>query len=383
MAWIDPVVSKKTGKVTGYKIRYRVNGKKPSSETYRTKAEAAQNLDRYEAIEKSLQPLMGTREHASLTLMEIIERYLDDKIKRKELLKEYRAERKRDLLRVVKQGGWRFTTDVTPSSIVAWRQGISGEGRTSAAYLRGMLKWSNENLNQAIHPLAHVRLRPSKRAQREPERPAAEDVLSWLQKARDCGANTYALVVCILWQGWRPKMCRAMRVGHFNVEGGFATLGEIKGQPGSTKKTFLFPVVIEALRTITAYRPRTDYLFQDPRTGRGWAENEKDRCNITHWWRRHIDGRKGRGVYQLKSDAISYLSEFLSPAQIQGFTLQADKSTVLIYDRTNEQQQKKSIDLVVQKGARWGQDVQRSAISPEPDSHKPLEKHDAQSGAMG
>ncbi len=377
MAWIDPVINKRTGKIAGYKIRYRLNGKKPSSEIFATKAAATGELPRYQAIEDSRKSLDGTRAHAILPLSELIRRYLDYRIAQKRLKPEYYNERLRDLLRTVTAGHWITTSDITLQSVIAWRTYMCGRDRRGGAYLRGLLSWASD-IDQPVCPKAYRALKPTKSPVKIIPRPSVADVKCWLEKSLLYGSNVAALVHCCVWHGWRPSMAARMRVEDYDPEAGCVLLRDLKQQGGGERKTFLVDSANVMIRSLVFCRDPKDYIFLDPRTGQGWMAG-KDRCAITHWWRRHIDPRTGKGVYNLKYDAMSHMADCgLNPAEIQAFTGHKDLRQVLTYLRTNEERQKASISRLT-AGARWGQDTKSAAISPETESHKPLKIHGTQS----
>lgn len=375
MAWPDKVRNR-AGKLLGFKIRYRFNGQVLSSPTFSTKAEAITHLARYQGIEDSAKPLDGTRTHSLIPLLELIIRFVSAKVKDGEMREEYREERLRDLRRTIKLGGWALTSDVTVSSVMTWREKLVGTGKRDGAYLKAVLNWANAKLDQPIQPKVLVELRPPRTPRRVVDRPTSEDVRQWIATAKDNGDQAHALVLSLVWQGIRPSTAKRIKIYHYHPDdGGYFILGDLKGQAQDTKKTYLFPMVKAAIDKIINGRAPHESLYLNPRTGKSW-DDPKDRCAITHWWYRHIESRRGKGVYNLKYDAISYLLEHLSPAQVQAFTLHADISQLMIYDRTNDVIQKAAI-LSVMQGARWEQNLQPAEIPAPPENHKPLPEHKA------
>jgi hypothetical protein len=345
MAWLDKVKNG-DGKVTGYRIKYMVAGKARPSPTYATKAEASEQLPHYKAVEDSQRPMTGVREFAPMTLEELAIRYVDYQITEKKKIKEfYRDERLRELRRAITAGGWVRTSDITVGSIMAWRKKFRSNGSARlGAYLRAMLRWASEKLDQQIDHRILAELRPPKWQKKFLPRPSMEEVQGWLAKAKQHGPNTDAFVSAILGQGWRMLMAARLKVRDYIPVPGKMLLRGVVEKNGRERETLLLPEVNRKIAAITDGRSPDEPLFLDPRTGKGWLAGGV-RCAPTQWWHAHIDGRVGKGFYNLKYESVSdKFDAGLTPQEIMDFTGHLSMAQVMEYSRSNEERQRLAIE---------------------------------------
>jgi hypothetical protein len=359
MAWLDKVKNS-NGKVTGYRIKYMVHGKAKPSPVYGTKAEASEHLDHYQAVEDSFRPMSGTREHAPMTLEELTLRYVDYQITVKKKIKEfYREERTAEIRRAFTLGGWQSPSDITVGSIITWRKKYSGNGsQRPGAYLRAMLRWASEKLDQQIDHRILAELRPPKWHKKVVPRPTTAEVQGWLAKAKQHGPNADAFVSAILGQGWRMLMTARLLVrDYIPVPGKMILRGQVD-KNGRERETLLLPEVNRKIAAIAEGRSPDEPLFLDPRTGKGWLTGG-DRRQMSIWWRLHIDGRPGKGFYNLKYESVSdKFDAGLTAQEIADFTGHLSLAQVMQYSRSNEDRQRMAIDKLTGRNLGGGSSSQ-------------------------
>lgn len=367
MAWIEEVINKKTRKTQGYRVKYRMHGKKIPGGVFHTKADAAQALPKFDAIEEAQKEMVGTKAIKQMPLLEMVHRYLDYKLSEGELLPRYRQERQRDLVMIIEEGRWTIPSDVTPASVVEWKTRKMGKGHRRGAYLRAMLAWAKGDLLQPIEDLTLTRLAAPQSSISNNERPPSALVNTWKEKARAAGPNVEALVHMLVSFGSRCVALAEMKVCDFNAQ-----TGTIKYHDEKHKDiTYNMPIgrdqkAIFLLNRITQGRDGKDHpLFISPRTGQGWNE-EKDRTAISTWWHHHIDSRAGYQIRNLKYEAMSHMDEMgLSHSQIALFTGHKTTAQVDRYLRANDESRQRAMEKLyptkpeVEMGAKWGQNVQR------------------------
>lgn len=342
MAWIEKKRNK-AGKVTGCIIRYWKAGRgseKGWSEVYETKGKASEALPAWQAIEDAGKEL-GLRQHASIHLKELIIRYLDYRISKKKIDASYRAERLKELNAIIDDCNWTKTEDVSSAGVIAWHTRHGGKGSRKGGYLRAVLIWSRNNFHQQVDPVALELLKVTKSTRKVIERPSALEVATWLASGKRYGENAFALLYHLRWYGWRPVTAAKMVIGDLALNETKIILRGLKRGGGDIEHP-ITEESAELLRKITKGRPPTDPVFLDPTTGKRWAL----RGGIKNWWRKFIDSRPKKGIYNLKYEAISHMFACgLPPADIQNFTGHRDINQVMVYARTNDASRRVSLEL--------------------------------------
>ncbi len=334
MAWIEEVISKKTGKITGHRVKYRRNGKKIPGGVFHTKAEAALALPKFQALEDAHKEMAGTRATGSKTLLELASRYVDFKRMKKKLLPEYVEQRLYDLQYVINEGGWTTTSDVTKESVLDWQTKKDGVGSRRGAYLRGLLKWARDNLDQAVDEKAILLLKPPASSNTDIPRQSQEQIAAWKAKATAQGPHAEALFHILLYYGGRCISLARMQVSDYDPFAGTLTHRKVK----HTNADVTHPVDedgLKLLNRIAAGRKPSEFLFLSPITGLPWhdvAEGRKKlKTPISDWWRNRIDSRRDKQIRNLKYEAITHMIELgMHSSQIAFFT---GHKTLAVIDR--------------------------------------------------
>lgn len=321
----------------GHVVRWREGAKLLCSTVYRRKDEAQAKAREVESRIAARRP---AHVGADLDMTEILERY---RLRRTSMggraIHVDKAHKR--LASLCAENKWTNARSVTPASIERWK--LAGGSPRAGAYLRAVLRWAMETLDQAVDSRALVALRP-RPLRRRPKAGLATEVqlAEWQAKADACGDNPGALVHCLSTYGWRPITAADLKVGDFNATEGTVTTA-VKG--GDIVRHPLLPETIARLQTITAGRPADAPLFLDPRAKepRGWEPDASKRDSIIDWCRTQL----GLKSYDLKRWAISrMLSRGLAPQTVALFTGHRTISQVLTYARTNDEKARAALALM-------------------------------------
>ncbi len=376
MAWIEEVKDRKTKKIIGHRVVYRIGATKVPGPTFATKGEAKAALPKFAAIEASKKTLTATRLHSEIPLIELIPRYLDLRLARKKLKSRYYAERKRDLERIVKDGGWIATADITVPSVEAWVTKKDGKGLRSAGYLCALLRWAANSLEQGVCQKALKVLAPPQSKQSVHDRPLWEVLDTWRLRAAAQGPHGEALFYMLVTYGGRCMALGDMKVRDFDAREGVVYNFDVKksgdiGYPIDPQARFL-------LARIVIGRSPDEPLFLDPRTDKGWNAT-KGRSAMVDWWHFSIDSRKGFQIRNLKYEAMSHMDEMgLSASEIAMFTGHKTISQVNRYLRSNPVSKRAALAKLFPAkpeefaGANQGQTLQHDENSRNDESYKPL-----------
>ncbi len=327
MAWPAPVKDRKTGRITGWRIKYRIGKKEgPPSTVFHTKAEALLQEPKFQALEDAGKELTGTNATNAKTLLELAHRYVAFKEQKKKLLPEYREQRLYDLTFVINEGGWVYTSDVTKQSVLDWQDKKNGRGARRGAYLRGLLKWASDNLDQAVEAKALLLLKPADSQTTDIPRQSPEQIAAWRAKAIAEGPHAEALFHLLLYFGGRCVSLARMLVSDYNPFAGTLTHRKVKHTNHDITHP-VDPVGIALLNRISAGRKPDEALFLSPITGQPWTAKTKggkgkaSKTPITNWWRDRIDNRTGFQIRNLKYEAITHMIELgMRGEQIAFFT---------------------------------------------------------------
>lgn len=346
----------------GFKVRWWTNGrgsKRASSVVFPTKDKAIEHAEKIGHSISAKRKVGAGRHLVALPLTEIVHRWIAFRVAKRRMLAEHTAERTRDLLALVDGRGWRTTADITVAAVDAWTVATSGRGARLGAHLRALLRWAGESLDQPVEMKALLALKPptGRKRARSP-RPTLEELLGWMAKADACSPNAGAFVHCQVLYGWRPVMGVRLqakdvdlnvplRVGRKTLTFGRAITRNLKGT-GDDREHLLLPETVERLRPLLAGLKPEDFVFQDPRTGRGWfaprPNGKRNRIAPSQWWRANIDDRVGKGIYRLKNEATSVMRDAgLAPQEGRAFTGQRSDSIFNTYLATNDEQQLRSL----------------------------------------
>lgn len=225
---------------------------------------------------------------------------------------------------------WALCRQVTPASVEEWRQG--GGSPRAGAYLRAVLRWAKETLNQRVDDRALVALRPRPLSRRpKPALVTIAQIGQCQDQADKLGPEVGTLVHCLATYGWRPITAADLKVQDLDLATGTITT-LVKG--GDTVRHPLLPETLARLRPLVKGRGGHEALFLMPFTGEVWSPNASEATSISRWLFKAL----GLRAYDLKRWAISsMLAHKLEPQTVALFTGHRTISQVLTYARTNEE----------------------------------------------
>lgn len=349
MAWVARVKDRNTGKLRGFKIRYRLGGrgsKTKASEIFEREDEATEHLPRYEAIENSQKKISATREHSLLPLQELVRRYVKRQLHARKIKPEHQNSRIDEVCGMVQECGWITVADVTAAAVTNWKDRKDGRGYRLGAYLRAVLKYAADVLDQPVHPKALLELKPPPPRKSKPIRHSVEEVQAWLEATAPWGLNAYAYVACILFMGQRPISLARLTVSAYTD--GALYLNDIK-KSGDHQT---IPVKVKAFKelfdAITAGRGPDEPLFLDPRYGKGWLETG-NRIAPSQWWRAHIDGRKKHGIYNLKYDGATEIGNAVGPEAGRLITGHHSIQQFMVYNTEDQKRMGDSMQKIAKR----------------------------------
>ena len=319
----------KTG--TRWRVRQFGDGKLRTVASCATKVEAATVMRRLEEEERARS---SVRCGNQLTLGEILVRWGKDKVGTGNDPLHTAAAVSR-LRHLTAARNWSGTAAVTALSVSDYRR--DGGSPRTCAFLASVLRWSRDVLDQYVDPKALLALRPG-RAGRKPSPTLLtfEQVSALESLAQSQSASAGALVHCLSTYGWRPITAARLRVSDLDLADGTITCS-VKG--GDVVRHPLLPETIARLRWLVAKSSPTEPLFIDPRSGKAWGLTSAG--VIDQWSRNHLRTK----VYDLKRYAISrMLSRGIPPQDIAAFTGHRTISQVLKYSRSNETQQRLTLE---------------------------------------
>ncbi|MEY2855639.1 MAG: Phage integrase family [Pseudomonadota bacterium] len=320
MPWIDQTKN-------GYIVRWREGGRtSPIKSTplieRKDEAQAAKRR-----IETELAAKGQIRHGVDVPMDELLMRWKARRLARGGRLIHVAKELAR-LTSLTNDNAWTTCRAVTPESVEKWRQ--AGGSPRAGAYLRAVLSWASETLDQAVDHRTLVALRPQPTTRRaKPPLATSAQLTAWQALADDASPSAGALLHCLATYGWRPITAADLRVRHLDLARGTITT-TVKG--GDVIEHPLLPDTIHRLRPLVAGRKPDDALFVDPRTDRAWIADSSARGSIVDWC-----NALGLRSYDLKRWAISgMLSRGLPPQTVRLFTGHRTISQVLTYATTNE-----------------------------------------------
>ncbi len=229
---------------------------------------------------------------------------------------------------------WGTIHDCNLPSLSRWRAGRTGGDRT-LAYLRLVLRWSAEHLDQPydLRVDAALRARQSREADVELYSEAQMNSVRSMALLLQQGV----LIDCLATYGWRPITACRLTCGDLRADGTI-TIGVKRNGAWSHP---LFPFHAEQLRALADTRRREEPLFIAP-TGKAWR-HAASADQLGQWYRDNLRPTGADGnIYQLKRWAITRMHAGGAPwprrltiPEIQTFTGLRSKTQVLRYLRSS------------------------------------------------
>lgn len=324
--------SHKRGK--GWRVSVWEDGKQrwlPGS--HRTKADADEEGARVQAILDAKRPAARLAQEPLATL---IARWAADRVSQGNdpHWTELTAKRVRSLCEA---RGWALPRDVTPAAVVSWRS--SGGKARLGAYLRAVLWWARDSLQQPVDEQTLIALRPPKAKRRPDKELLTPAQVAEVQAAADAvSPEAGALVHCLSTYGWRPVTAGRLTVGDVDLEEGTVDT-KVKG--GDVLRHPLLPATVERLRAAVGER-EAGPLFRHPRTQVAFTLSGGS--SVASWINTSLM-RREIGSYQLKSYAITrMLDRGLTERDARDFTGHKTPGQLLRYARTNATRARKSLE---------------------------------------
>jgi hypothetical protein len=316
----------------GYLVRWHDANGKHTSAIYPVKMDA---LTKRREVTDTLAATKPVRTGRDMSMGELLKRFRQRQLARggRDLNVDKQIER---IASICAARGWDSPRKITPASVEEWRQ--AGGSPRAGAYLRSLLRWASETLDQSVDQRTLIALRP-RPLRRRPKADLATkaQLADWQAKADAISPHVGAIVHCLALYGWRPITAADLRVQDLDLKAGMITTA-VKG--GDIVRHPLRRETIKRLRPLVKDRPATAPLFLHPTTGKGWSADSRDAHSVARW----IGAALGMKVYDLKRWAIStMLACKIEPQTVALFTGHRTISQVLTYARTNEERAREAL----------------------------------------